>query len=145
MRAGEYESSEAMKNTQGRTALRILSNTAGFTLSEILVAVTILMIGFMGVQSLGVGVVRGNLMSDRMTAASTLAQDKLESIRRLGYSAIAAGTTTEAYGTIPLYSFFRRVTIVESGVPSAGMKKITVTAYWSGDARSVTLSSFIAE
>lgn len=124
-----------------------LQDRDGFTLSEVLVAVTILMIGFMGVQSLGVGIVRGNLFSDRLTAATTLGQDKLEDIRKLGYSGISGATTTstEAYNSIPNYPFYKRVTSIEVGIPSAGMKKVTVTVFWSSDAKSLTLTSYLAE
>jgi prepilin-type N-terminal cleavage/methylation domain-containing protein len=139
--------------------MRILRDPSGFTLVEVLVAVTILLIGFLGVQSLGVGIVRGNLFSDRLTAATTLTQDKLELIRRLNYRCVGSidpaqgcappnginvGTTVE--NPVLNNPFYIRQTLIEAGIgtPAEAMKKVTVTVYWDSDS-SVKVTSYVAE
>jgi len=108
-----------------------------------LVALTILAVGFLGVYSLGIGIIRANLSIDRLTTATTLAQDKLEQIRGLGYS--AAASSTENYNSIATYPFYKRVTSVQVGTPAVGMKTVIVTVYWNSDANSVALTNYLAE
>jgi len=120
-----------------------LRDPSGFTLVELLVALTILAVGFLGVYSLGIGIIRANLSIDRLTTATTLAQDKLEQIRGLGYS--AAASSTENYNSIATYPFYKRVTSVQVGTPAVGMKTVIVTVYWNSDANSVALTNYLAE
>ena len=112
----------------------------GFTLVEIMVAILILTVGLLGMASLTVAIIKGNKLSADLTTATVLAQDKMEDLRRLGYSGIPAtdDTNTEAYGTIadtsgtilPEYAAYKRVTVTTVDSPAVGMKTITVTAYW---------------
>jgi type IV pilus assembly protein PilV len=139
--------------------MRRLRDSGGFTLIEILVAMGILMVGFLGVQSLGIGIVRGNLFSDRTTTATTMAQDKIELIRRLEYrcvgrtdlpgcavpNGINTGLTTENYNQITNYLFYKRETSIQVDTPSAGMKMATVTVSWGSGTKSVTLTNYLAE
>ncbi len=124
-----------------------LSDPSGFTLVEILVALTILTVGFLGVEGLGLSIIRGNLFSDRLTIATTLAQDKLEDMRKSGFSGTPATTTTttEPYNSIATYPFYKRVTFIDVANPSAGMKMVTVTVFWNSDGSSVALRTYLAE
>jgi type IV pilus assembly protein PilV len=55
---------------------------AGFTLIEVLIGMVILTIVSLGLMSLTVSTIRGNTFSRHMTTASTLAQDKIEQVKR---------------------------------------------------------------
>ena len=121
----------------------------GFTLIEVLVAIVILSVGLLGMASLTVGIIKGNKLSGDLTTATTLAQDKMEEIRGLGYSGMPTATTTtptiEDYSTIPGYAEYKRATETTVGSPASDMKTITVTTYWDSDAHSVELKTILAE
>ncbi len=124
-----------------------LGNHKGFTLIEILVAMTILSIGLLGVAALVVGVIDGNIISNKITTATVLAQEQMEDIQRQGYSGTAATdtTTTEAYNSITNYGAYKRVTVIDVDSPDANMKTITITVYWDSDAYSVALNTILAQ
>lgn len=121
------------------------SSEKGFTLVEVLVAVFILAVGLLSLAVLAGTVIKSNSTSNKVTIATTLAQDKMEEIRRLGYSGVAAGTTTQDYNSITNYSAYKRVTAITNDSPASGMKTVTVTVYWGTDAHSVVLKTILAE
>ena len=123
----------------------------GFTLIEVLVAIVILTVGLLGMASMTGVIIRGNKLSNDLTTATTLAQDKMEDIRRLGYSGTPTSdtTVTENYNSISDYAAYKRVTVTDvytSGTtwPPSGMKDITVTVYWDSDRHSVELKTSLA-
>ncbi|MDY6836475.1 MAG: prepilin-type N-terminal cleavage/methylation domain-containing protein [Thermodesulfobacteriota bacterium] len=115
----------------------------GFTLLEILVALMVLSIGLLGVAGLTTGIMRGNLLSSRMTTATTLAQQKMETIRLQGHSGtpMTDNTSTEDYNSIANHPSYKRVTSIEVAKPAPGMKTVTVTVLWDGDAHSTLLAT----
>ncbi len=124
-----------------------LDNRNGFTLLEVLIAMLILSVGLLGMAALTVGIINGNKFSNDLTTATTLAQDEMEDIRRLGYSGTPATTTTttENYNSITGYAEYKRVTVTTVDSPAVGMKTITVTAYWDSDSHSVELKTILAQ
>ena len=126
---------------------RLRNNNSGFTLMEVLAAMLILSIGLLGMAALITGIINSNKLSNRISTATTCAQDKMEDIRRLGYSGTPTSdtTTTEAYNSITNYSLFKRITFTDVANPDAGMKTVTVTAYWDSDAHSVELKTILAQ
>ena len=119
----------------------------GFTILELLVAMVILTVGLLGTSSLVVGIINGNKVSKDITTGSTLAQDKIEEIRRRGYAGIASSdtTTTEAYNAISGFPLFKRVTQVQVNNPAANMKLFTSTVFWKNDTRSTSLKTIISK
>ncbi len=63
----------------------IKDNRDGFTLIEIMIAVTVLAIGILGIAKMQLGAVRGNSYARGLTEASTLAQNKMEELMFLAY------------------------------------------------------------
>ncbi len=65
-------------------------------------AVSILSIGMLGTGSLALGIIKSNVVSKNLTAATALAQEKMEDIKTMGYSGLPAADATEIedYGTI---------------------------------------------
>lgn len=70
----------------------------GFTLLEVLVAITILTLGLLGVAAMQVSAINGNTFSGRITSGLTVAQARLEELMALPASApeLTAGTHQEA-------------------------------------------------
>lgn len=120
-----------------------------FSLLEVMISLVILSVGLLATLSLTISAVRGNSFGKQMTVASTLAEDKLEELKKLPYSSatLNAGTTTESDlgpygGTGP----FQRVTVVTDDSPVADMKTIDVTINWTDqESRSITISTLLSQ
>jgi prepilin-type N-terminal cleavage/methylation domain-containing protein len=61
------------------------SRERGFTLLELVVAISILTIGILGVASMQVSAIRGNHFASDVTEASTWASDEIEKLIRLSW------------------------------------------------------------
>ena len=123
-------------------------NNKGFTLIEVLVAMVILSVGLLGTAALITGIINGNKVSNRVSTATTCAQDKMENIKGLGYSGMPASdtTTTEPYNSITNYSLYKRVTFTDvDNPPATNMKTVTVTVSWDSDNSSIELKTILAQ
>jgi prepilin-type N-terminal cleavage/methylation domain-containing protein len=89
---------------------------SGFTLIEILVAMTVTMIGLAGLMSLYVTTVQGNSRATRAVIASTIAQQTMEELRSLP---VAPPQSTLPYQGPTLQSVF--------GIPAADVPLANVT------------------
>jgi prepilin-type N-terminal cleavage/methylation domain-containing protein len=118
---------------------------AGFTLIEVMIGMVILTIVSLGLMSLTVSTIRGNAFSRRMTTASTLAQDQIEQVKRLGYANANTAVGTENYGSIADFPGFKRVTVIESDTPTTNVRTVTVTVSWSADTYSVASKTIVAQ
>jgi type IV pilus assembly protein PilV len=125
--------------------MKIFRDANGFTLIEILIATVIITVASLGIASLTIGIMRGNSFSKQMTTATTLAQDRLEEAKRLGYKNVGTQVGAENYGTIANFSGYKRVITVNDNTPASQMKTINVTVHWNSDKSSVTISSILAE
>jgi len=117
-------------------------NDNGFTLLEVLIAIVILSVGLLGMASLTIGIIKGNRFSNDLTTATTLAQDKMEDIRREGYSDVIAEAKA-AVGSP--YAAYDREVLVADDTPAANMKTITVTVFWESDDHSVEVKTILAQ
>lgn len=118
----------------------------GFTLVEVLVAILILTVGLLGMASLTVAIIQGNKFSSDLTTATTLAQDKMEEIRRIRQiSYLNIDDEAIAVCSSP-YEEFKREVVVDENPP--GMKTVTVTVYWGGASKEdheVVLETILAQ
>ena len=110
---------------------------------EVLVAITILSIGILGVAGLTIGIIRGNLTSKHVTNATVVAQDRLEVIRRVGYTG-APGLAQAATDTSMGGATYSKTTTITGG-PIANTRTISVQVTWDNNAHSVTLATILAQ
>jgi prepilin-type N-terminal cleavage/methylation domain-containing protein len=122
-----------------------LQETSGFTLIEILIATVIITIVSLGATSLTVGIMRGNSFSKRLATATTLVQDQLEDVKRLGYTNVGTAVGIQNYGSIADFTGYKRVVTVTNDTPAAKMKTVNVTVFWDADNRSMQASTILSE
>lgn len=117
-----------------------IENNKGFTLIEVLVAMVILSVGLLGTAALITGIINGNKVSNRITTATVLAQDKMEEIKGLDYSSIVSEPKSSL--PPPYDQYERQVTVIDPS-PAANMKTVTVTVYWESN-KSVSLQTIFS-
>jgi len=122
-----------------------LQETNGFTLIEILIAMVIITIVSLGATTLTVGIMHGNSFSKRLTTATTLVQDRLEDVKRLGYANVGTAAGIQNYGTIANFSDYKRVVTVTNDIPADKMKTVNVKVYWDADQHSTEASTILSE
>ena len=120
----------------------------GFSLIEVLVALTILAVGLLSLALLQFTAIKGNAGASKSTIATELAQTKLELFRRNAWDNIVNSTsTTFGVGTIPIYAsvpadagdnvtvrgtnFYRIWRVAPNAANS--LKTITVWSCWQDD------------
>ena len=99
----------------------------GFTIVEVLIALSMLTIGLLGVAGLTLMIIYGNSFSRTLTTATALAQDKLEELRDTPYENIEDGKKTLVERNIT----YTRVWQVTADQPATGMKTVEVTVSWA--------------
>jgi type IV pilus assembly protein PilV len=120
----------------------------GFTVIEVLIAVSILTVGLLGVATMQMSAIRGNNFSDNTSTALALAEDRMETL--LGMldtnPLLVAGDQTD--GLIDESgqaggNYRRSWNVVNVVDPSTGIsyKEIRMTVSWDNDSHSIMLSS----
>ncbi len=110
----------------------------GFTLAEVLIATFILAIGLVAVATGFQYATSGVETGKGETTAAFLTEQRLEQLKATALvdwtnASIAAGTTTEAYGSIANASAYRRVTTITDnpgGTCTANCKLVQVTVFY---------------
>lgn len=113
-----------------------LSIAEGFTLIEIMIAVAIISIGLLALGGLQVSLVRGNALSQRMTAAISVAEQKIEQVKNTSYANIEAESSTQIQASG--FNFTRQVTVTDNS-PLANTKTVNVAVTWSDGLKTHTV------
>lgn len=119
-----------------------MDNRKGFTLLELLIALVILSIGLLSLSEMQIIAIRENSFAQKLTEAIVLTQDKLEDLRRMGYTQVVAASTTPE----TLSGGFTRTWTKDTLIP--GTVRVTVTCSWNdatGKSHSASLSTLIAQ
>ena len=124
--------------------MSLVTNHKGLTLLEAVIAMALFFVAVLAFAGVTVTASKGAAASQHLTMATTLAQNKLEQIRRTGYDPVAVHETTEVYGTIPEFDLYQRIVRMEPGRPVPGLQTATVTVWWADDRHSVTVSTILA-
>lgn len=111
----------------------------GFSLIEVIFALTFLAVGILAVASMIPAGTRGVTQSRVITSGLMAAQIKMEDLRGTTFTALAPGTFSDTT------SVFTRTWVVTDSIPMAGCKKIQVTSQWNTNhgAQTTVLTSYV--
>ena len=115
----------------------IMKERSGFTLIEVMIALTILAVGLLALATLQIVSIRGNAFSTEMTYATMLAQSRLEQLRNTPYDSIPPTGGTPLTDPLPATATSKGIpyTIertVDNNTPATDMKRITLVVLWTG-------------
>ena len=103
----------------------------GFTLLEVIVAISILTFGLLAVASMQMTAIRGNYNASNITEATTVAQDRLENLMGLLYSdPLLAPGTYKSDPAPPSPSGYTITYDVLNNNPITNTRLIAVTVQW---------------
>ncbi len=113
----------------------------GFSLIEVVFALTFLAIGILAVASMIPAGTRGVTQSRVLTSGLMAAQVKMEDLKGKDFTTLTAGTFTDTT------SVFTRTWVITDSIPMAGCKKIDVTSRWtdSHGTQSTQLVSYVSK
>lgn len=127
--------------------IRKTDRESGFTLLEVLIAVMVIGVGFMATASMQGTSVSGNSRSAFMTAATYLAEDKIEELRNTDYMAITvAGSPENSIDEMgSAGGIYSRSWTVVNDSPGLLMKTVQVTVDWQerGVTHTLTMTTVI--
>ena len=115
---------------------RVAGDEAGFTLIEMMITLVILSVGLMALAGLQVAAIKGNASAKRMTAATALADAKLEALKDTPYANLQSESST-AVAAAGL-NFTRQVTVTPNS-PTPATTTVRVVVTWTEGAKSYTV------
>ena len=124
----------------------MIRNANGFTLIEALVAVAVMAIVVSGLASMGVTTIQADTQSRRVSAATALAQAKLEELHGLRRSNTAWTVGSHSQTGLdenaePGGSYTRQWTVQNNYNSYNKLSRVTVTVSWDDGAGSVRVAS----
>ncbi|MBW1836899.1 MAG: prepilin-type N-terminal cleavage/methylation domain-containing protein [Deltaproteobacteria bacterium] len=111
----------------------------GFTLVEVLIAITIFAYGILAVAGMQIASMKGNTSARDLTEASTVGSDQLEKLMLSAYDSISDGSRTkDIYGI---------TWNVQDNTPQQDTKTVIVNVSWTerGTQRRVSMCNVIAK
>ncbi len=139
----------------------IPSGQSGFTLLEVLIAISILTIGLLAVGKMQISAIKGNFMSVNTTTALMLAEEKMEDLLGRSYtdSELSDATSSnnsdltnlttvdheenvEPDGDVISGGFYRRIwNVADPGTGNAEVKRVCVIVSWEDNRHRVFITS----
>ncbi len=127
-----------------QTAKNLRPSQTGLSLLEVMVSFGILVLAFITIIQVYPVSLSINKSAENATKAAYVAQAKIEELNSLGYDNISAGAIEAKHrladDTANYLYYFQRQTVVsyvdgnlQASGSDLGLKKITVTVYYSGD------------
>ena len=128
--------------------MRRLKDAGGFTLLEVMITVTILAIGLLGLAGLQIVAIKGNSFGQQMSVASTLAQNQLEQLRQIPYATLSSGSSdgTDTYTDAVNGVTYTRTWLAVTDAGHPDWLTLNVTISWIGPTTgsTITLSTIVS-
>jgi Tfp pilus assembly protein PilV len=99
----------------------------GLTLIETVISLMLFSVGMLGLSGLTTVVMHGNALSQKITVATILAQDKIEAVHNTPYHQLESQIERVITDNQSRYT---RRTEVADDTPRQGMKTVSITVYW---------------
>ena len=122
-----------------RRSPRTARGAAGFSLIEVMFALTFLAVGILAVAAMIPAGTRGVSESRVITSSLMAGQLKMEDLRGTAFNALTVGTFSDTT------SGFTRTWVVTDSIPTPGCKRVQVTASWTDKqgGQSTVLTSYV--
>ena len=127
---------ENAHNVDTKTSINTLKKQDGFTLIEVLIAVTIFAVGLLAIAAMQTSAIRMNSTGNRLTELSTCGIDKLERLMSLPYTDPQLGAGTQTDPVTP-DGYTVSWTVVPN-IPTTNTSTITLTVAGKGKTLQIT-------
>lgn len=123
----------------------IILNQQGLSLLEIVMAMAVVFLALLGFAGFSVVAHTGMSASEKITRAVTLAQDKMEDVKREGVppGITSQLKTTEPYGSIAGAPHHQRLLTITPDDPMPGLHTIAVNVQWDNGAHTTSLKTYL--
>ena len=120
-------------------------NEQGLSLLEIVIAMAVVFLALLGFAGFSVVAHTGMNASEKMTRAVTLAQEKMEDVKREGVppGLTSSLSTTEPYGSITGAPHHQRRLTITPDDPMPGLHTIAVNVQWDNGAHATSLKTYL--
>ena len=114
---------------------------------EIVIAMAVVFLAVLGFAGFSVVAYTGMNASEKMTRAVTLAQEKIEDVKREGVPSglISSWTNMEPYGTIVGALHHQRMLSITPDDPIPGLYTVTVNVQWDNGAHTTSLTTYLTQ
>lgn len=119
----------------------------GFTIIELMVALTILAVAMMGAESVILTIVRNRVTAHKVSIATDLCQTKIEELKSLGYNAVVNCLEPNIDERGSSGGVFNRTVTVSPGPVLNRTKAVLVSVTWNDltGTRTVSLRTIVAD
>ena len=114
-----------------------MQNDTGFTIIEVVIAISILAVGLLGVAAMQTSAIQVNSAAGQMTARMNWAQDKMEELKALAFSDPSLEAAGNPHEQTPSAGYTVRWDIADNK-PVPNTKRIVVTVTGKGKISRLT-------
>ena len=126
---------------------QVVKNQHALSLLEIMIAMAVVFLAMLGFAGFSVVAHTGMTVGEKMTRAVTLAQEKMEDVKREGVPSglTSALSTTESYGSIAGAPHHQRMLTIAPNDPLLGLHTVIVNVQWDNGAHATSLKTYLTQ
>jgi hypothetical protein len=126
---------------------QVVKNQHALSLLEIMIAMAVVFLAMLGFAGFSVVAHTGMTVGEKMTRAVTLAQEKMEDVKREGVPSGLTSTlsTTESYGSIAGAPHHQRMLTIAPNDPLLGLHTVIVNVQWDNGAHATSLKTLLTQ